>query len=146
MVYTETDYQRERAIIDRAEAYWNANATFSRGGWSSLSAEKAQHPDYTACDNAMRGRVEQYEIWRDLPEKFGAYIASDGASVTTWKGDVLGRAVEVSRWRTPRSYVSSTMSQYRATVGGRTYTGRSGGTGMYIALRETAESKRRNPR
>lgn len=58
--YTETDYRRERAICDKASAYWVANAGYAKNGWSSLSAEKAAHPDYAACDNEMRGRVEQW--------------------------------------------------------------------------------------
>ena len=98
MTYTESEYLRERAICDKANAYWQANATHGRSG-SSMSAELAAHPDYAACDNAMRGRVEQFEILRDMPEKFTAYLANtghdsagDNLPVTVWTGDALGTA------------------------------------------------------
>lgn len=146
-------YAIERAICDKAQAFWNANATFSKSGWSSMGPELAAHPDYAACDNAMRGRVEQYEILRDLPEKVLAYIGKPESEsnwraavpylVTVWTGERIGIAYETGRWKTPRSYVSSHMHQYRATIGGREYTGRGAGVGMCIVLRETAASKRK---
>lgn len=147
------EYAIERAICDRAQAY--ADSIMRPGGQYArnwISAEEAAHPDYAACDNAMRGRVEQFEILRDLPETIFAYIGESqhesncrGAvpyPVTVWTGDRIGTAYETARWRTPGSYVSSTMQQYSATIGGREYTGRGPGVGMYVRLRETATSKR----
>ena len=137
-------YERERAICDKAAAYWQANATFARSGASSMSRELASHPDYAACDNAMRGRVEQYEILRDLPETICAYIGTrEGGSypVTTWAGDVLGYATKGATWRVA-GYVGTHMSMFYARIGGREYAGRGYGEGMYITLRETAASKR----
>lgn len=89
---TPETYATERAICDKAAAYWKANATYSRGGWSNMSAALAAHPDYAACDNAMRGRVEQFELARDRPDRFTAYIQEDNALafITTWTGDKLG--------------------------------------------------------
>lgn len=146
-------YEIERAICDRAAAY--ADSIMRPAGGPSrnwLSAEEAAHPDYAACDNAMRGRVEQFEILRDLPETIFAYIGNPACEsncraavpypVTVWTGDRIGTAYESARWKTPGSYVSSTMHQYRATIGGRQYTGRGPGVGMYVRLRETAASKR----
>ena len=114
----------------------------------------AAHPDYAACDNAMRGRVAQYELLTNPPERFVAYIGkplqeakpethnkyiSDNANrrwrVTTWTGDHLGVAEVTSTWRTPRSFVSSTMSSYRVTMAGKVYHGRSAGEGMAISLK-----------
>ena len=66
MAYTESDYQRERAICDKAAAY--AEQFRQRNGWIVIPREAALHPDYVDCDNAMRGRVEQYELLRDMPE------------------------------------------------------------------------------
>lgn len=134
MTYTLADYQREKAICDKARAYWEANATFSRGGWSSMSAELCAHPDYAAADNAMRGRVEQFEILRDLPDCVSVYVASDGRTLTTWTGDVLGYARETSRWRVNSAY-GSHMRHYVATIGGREYSGRGFGAGMLLNLR-----------
>lgn len=126
-------YAVERAICDKAQAYWQQHATHGKRG-SSMSAELAAHPDYAACDNAMRGRVEQYELLRDKPDQFTAYIGK-GGRLTTWCGDDLGAAMCMSTWKTPRSYVSSTMSIYHCMMGGRKYHGRSGGEGMSINLR-----------
>lgn len=136
-------YEIERAICDKASAFWKANATFSRNGWSSMGPELAAHPDYAACSNDMRGRVEQFEILRDLPEVICAYVSSDARSVTVWTGLPIGTCRAVSSWPTPRSCIGSRMYQFHATIGGRDYTGRGYGEGMCIALRETAASKRK---
>ena len=134
-------YTIERAICDKATAY--AHATMAARGprCNFLTKEEAAHPDYAACDNAMRGRVEQYELLTNPPERFVAYVSSDGASITTWAGDRLGSCWLGSGWSV-NSYVSSRMYQVHATINGRTYTGRSAGRGMYASLRETAASKR----
>lgn len=148
-------YAIERAICDKAEAYRKRVAVQANGkprNW--LSADEARHPDYAACDNAMRGRVEQYELLTDPPARFAAYIGkplqeakpethnkyiSDNANrrwrITTWTGDVVGLAECVSTWRTPHSFVSSTMSAYRVTMAGKVYHGRGACEGMAINLR-----------
>lgn len=130
-VLTPEQYAIERAICDKAHAYRMANATYDRDGWSTLSKVLAAHPDYAACDNAMRGRVEQYEVLRDLPERFSAYVSADGAQVTTWTGDILGSAKVTASWRTGRR---TCMYQYVVTVGGKRYTGRCQGAGMLLNL------------
>ncbi len=150
---TPETYAIERALCDKAKAYWDANATFSRNGWSSMSAELAAHPDYAACDNAMRGRVEQYEILTNPPETIGAYIgepvcysnwrAAVPHPVNVWTGLKIGTAWETGRWKTPRSYLSDYIHSYRAEIAGREYVGRGGGIGMLCIFRETAASKRR---
>ena len=154
--YTEADYQRERAICDKARAYAEsimANGTGKRVR-NYLTAEEAAHPDYAACDNAMRGRVERYEILRDMPEVIFAYIGEgkrngvgvdriSGQSypVTTWTGDVLGNATRGRGWRV-NSHMGTHMYQFYARINGREYTGRGFGSGMCIRLKETAASKR----
>ena len=51
--------------------------------------------------------------------------------ITSWDGTtVLGTAVITSTWRTPRSFVSSSMSQVVATIDGARYTGRCAGLSM----------------
>ncbi len=90
MAYTQSDYEHERAICDKAAAY--VDQFRGRNGWASLTPEQAAHPDYAACDNDMRGRVEQWELLRDLPEKFCAYLSSDCSKVTVWTGGELGAA------------------------------------------------------
>lgn len=147
-------YVREKEICDKADAYWKANADYDRSGASLMSAEKAQHPDYAACDNAMRSRVEQYEILNDPPSRLVAYVGDpnrDGMGrdrvvgqtcpITTWAGDLIGFATVRSSWRV-RSFIGTHMHQYYARVAGREYTGRGFGVGMSVMLRETAASKR----
>lgn len=140
---TESEYVRERAIVDTAAAYWNRvapNRTY-------LTAEEAAHPDYAACGNAMRGRVEQYEILTDPPERFTAYVSSDGLKLTTWTGGYLGRATLGHGWTWPPGYGARLHQIYAYVVGAdgvrREYTGRGQGAGMYVNLRETAESRRK---
>lgn len=152
MIDRET-YLRERAICDKADAYWKAHATYARSGASSMSAKLADHPDLRACNNAMRGRVEQYELLTDTPERFVAYVGkllarTDSAyglghrDLTTWTGDVLGTVQLGCGWRVD-SYIGSRMYQAYATVNGREFTGRTFGEGTSIVLRETAASKRK---
>lgn len=150
-------YELEREVCNRANAY--AERIMCEGGdkrkRNYLTAEETKHPDYAACDNDMRGRVEQYEILRDLPEMIFAYIGEGkkngmgcdrlrGQSypVTVWTGHPIGNATLGSKWRID-SYMSSHMYQWYARIGGREYTGRGPGVGMYVRLRETAESKRK---
>lgn len=107
-----TTYETLRAICDKADAYWKANATFDRSGWSSMSAEKAAHPDYAACTNDMRGLVEVFELNRDKPEKFSAYVqeltreqrdatnlaACRNRGLTGWTGETLGTVTYTGPW------------------------------------------------
>src|SRR5438552_4232374 len=58
-----------------------------------------------------------------------AYLGKNG-QLTNWNGETIGTYRITRTWRTPKSYVSETMSQVYATVNGRTYTGRSAGVGM----------------
>lgn len=63
------------------------------------------------------------------PDFIIAYPGKDGV-LKDWHGNVLGTWRAVATWNTPRSYVSSTMSQIEARVGGLIYTGRGAGEGM----------------
>lgn len=58
-----------------------------------------------------------------------AYPKADGV-LGDWHGNPIGTWRATSTWRTPRSYMSSTMSQIEAIVDGVTYTGRGAGEGM----------------
>ena len=64
-----------------------------------------------------------------------AYLGKDG-QLTMWNGDVIGTYHISSTWKTPRSFVSSTMHQVYAVVNGVTYTGRSAGEGMLFRGRK----------
>lgn len=137
----QATYDLERAICDKAEAYRRAVCTMANGksrNW--LSGEEAAHPDYATCDNAMRGRVEQYELARDKPAKLFAYVHAEKDStwkITTWAGDVLSTDLAVGRsYRNPRrSYTSNTLTPIRVkTIWGDWYHGKALGAGVYVKL------------
>jgi hypothetical protein len=71
------------------------------------------------------------------PDRIIAYLGKDGV-LTDWHGNKIGTYRVTSTWRTPASYVSSTMHQVYATVDGVTYTGRSAGVGMSFKGRRVA--------
>lgn len=133
MTYTETDYRRERAICDKAMQY--AERFKQKNGWIVIPAEDAKHPDYAACDNAMRGRVEQFELLRDLPDRFSAYLSSDCSKVTTWAGDTLGQAWILSSRPAGGSVYSCRYYYGRARIGGKLYSWQGYGDGMLCRLR-----------
>jgi hypothetical protein len=126
-------YERERAICDKAQAY--ARATMATRGPKCcyITAEEALHPDYAACDNAMRGRVEQYEVLRDMPDRFCAYAGA--GRVQTGAGDDLG-ALHWTSSRRIGGYVSSRYYYGRAIIGGVHYSAQGHGKGMYLILRK----------
>lgn len=145
-------YATERAICDKAAAYARAAMAARGPRCNYLTADEAKHPDYAACDNDMRGRVEQYELLHDTPETLVAYLGRPDRQacnyetgqpwpVTVWTGREIGRAFVRSKWRV-RSFIGSHMHQFEARINGRVFTGRSFGEGMAIVLRETAASKR----
>lgn len=140
---TPEQYAIERAICSKAEAY--AESVMCEGGSKRkrnyLTKDEAAHPDYAACDNAMRGRVEQFEILTEKPSRFGAYIGervpnSSNHYVTTWTGDIVGTCYLGAGWRV-HSYVGSRMYQATAWIAGKEFTGRTFGKGMCVSLRET---------
>lgn len=55
--------------------------------------------------------------------------------LTDFHGKKIGEGVRTSCWKTPRSYVSSTMCQYDIEIDGKLYTGRSAGNNMSWAGR-----------
>lgn len=140
MEYTQADYERDRAICDKAIAY--AEQFRKPNGWIVLTGEEAAHPDYAACDNAMIGRVERYELLRDMPDKFTAYLESgkpDGIgarlAVICWPGDPLGYAI-VNSIGPRRSIMCGNRQRYgRAWINGKEYAWQGPGSGCYVRLR-----------
>jgi hypothetical protein len=141
----EERYAIERALCDKArEAIRNFWPAHAKGG--RVPDAVACHPDYRAADNDMRGRVEQYELMRDTPERFGAYVGAERSEMpgiyhlTTWTGHEigwckLGRGWHVGRW-------GGTMHQIEAHVRGVVYTGRGQGRGMFVGLRRVAKQSK----
>src|ERR1700691_1873235 len=98
------------------------------------------HPTFIERDCVIEHEGRSYEASGAIvsPECIVAYLGRDNV-LTDWHGNSLGTYRVTSTWRTPRSYVSTTMSQVRAIVNGVTYTGRSAGQGMIYCGRRVAD-------
>lgn len=66
-----------------------------------------------------------------------AYLGKAGV-LTDWHGNEIGTYRIISTWKTPRSFLSSSMSAVHARVDGRLYKGRSAGEGMIFSGRLAA--------
>lgn len=142
MTYTEKDYKRERKLVT-ADMEWSRNAMRENGLHANyITAEQlARKPKrLQVVDNDMRGRVDQFEILRNLPDHFTAYMGCGpdhvGAMVDigVWAGNPLGRGQ--IRTIGPRKGWSGDRQHYgRVTIGGKLYSFQGPGAGMYCHLR-----------
>lgn len=153
----QATYETERAICDKAEAYAKAKRAARGPKCNYITADEAAHPDYAACDNAMRGRVEQFELLSNPPERLFAYIgdaAPNGMGIerqagrtyplTVWTGAPIGYCTLPTKWRQGWNDMYQVYAWVRGKDGvEREYTGRGQGVGMCVSLRETAASKRK---
>ena len=110
-----------RARIDAFEVWRNG-----RTSWH-VDEVPAELRD---VDNNMRGKVEQYELLRDMPERFVAYIGKANRNgmgvdrivgqsfpVTTWNGEPLGFATRGDGWRVrPRCERVASVARLRRTA------------------------------
>lgn len=143
MEYTPAQYRRERALID-ADNAWRELAMAENGPRANfITAEqnKRKPRRLRAVDNEMRGRVEQFELLRDLPDQFTAYLESgkpDGQgarlAVTCWPGNPLGYAV-VHTVGQRRNWHGERQRYGRAWINGREYSWQGQGAGMYARFR-----------
>jgi hypothetical protein len=105
------------------------------GDRRSVHVSEIEAAGLSDVTNDMRGAVELYELNRDRPEKFTAYVSSDGKSITTWMGDILGNITYTRQDSRRRSWHNDKMRTVYATIWGRRYYGRNSGNGMVINLR-----------
>jgi len=66
-----------------------------------------------------------------------AYPGKDGR-LNDWHGQQIGTYRILSTWRTPRSFISSTMSSIECFVNGIRYVGRGAGIGMILRAKRSA--------
>lgn len=91
----------------------------------------------TACTVDLQGRTfESGGAYVDR-DRIVAYLGPNGI-LQDWHGRPIGRWRALSTWKTPRSFISRTMSSVLATVGGTTYVGRGAGEGMLFRGRRKA--------
>ena len=137
----ETTYADYRARID-AKMAWVDTIRDKRSGWASYRPEDM--PDEVRAlgvTNEMRALVGEYELHRDKPAKFSAYVyerpnASIGKDwhVGLWApAEMLGRAFVTSSWRDRHGNRRYSI-RVRADWGGE-YVGQTQGAGMYVNLR-----------
>lgn len=141
--YPLAQYRRERKLID-AEKQWRTAAMLENGpraNFTTAEQEKRKPRRLRAVDNDMRGRVEQHEILRDLPDKFCAYLQNglpDGRGsslpVTVWTGQEIGRAT-VYTVGARRGRFGDCQRYGRARIGGKLYAWQGPGAGMYAIFR-----------
>jgi hypothetical protein len=95
------EYQAAKALVTKADAYYDAHADTGRGGWRSLDTKKfPEYPDV----NKEKGQVEAYEFehnntgadgyfcyWKD------ADATHPRATLTTWMGDKIAEVIHYSQ-------------------------------------------------
>lgn len=143
MEYTPAQYRKERALVD-ADWQWTKAAMAENGpraNYVSAEQSKRKPKRLQQVDNDMRGRVEQFELLRDLPDSFCAYLENgkpDGIgarlNVTCWPGNPLG--VAVVHTVAKRGNMWGERQRYgRATIGGKVYRWQGRGAGIYATFR-----------
>lgn len=130
---TQKQYAAERAIVDAAETY--AREIMRGGKRTFLTPDEAANPLYAACDNAMRGRVEQYDVLTTCPDRVFAYVSfetydgaprvgdpkrGDRAKVRVWTGLDIGEGLVENVWRAGRG---DRRAALRITIAGARYVG-----------------------
>ena len=88
----------------------------------------------------VRRRLAGYTVFKDGREYVGAVGELRDSNIRK-----IGTAIITSRWKTPKSYVSSHMFQIEVTTPYGVYTGRGAGHGMIWNGRRMATSRRRTP-
>lgn len=89
------------------------------------------HPlPFPEIGNAETGKVEQYRLREEKPDRFGAYLSSDGKTVTTWSGDILGFVMGV-----PGRSRDNRFTYFVFRMNGRDYRGQGAGYGMYCGCK-----------
>jgi hypothetical protein len=104
----------------------NTDKTDEKAG---ASAGDAQVYIERSCRIEHEGRTFECGGAVVTPEAIVAYPRAGGV-LGDWHGRPIGTWRAVSRWKTPRSSMSLTMSQIEAVVNGITYTGRGAGEEM----------------
>jgi hypothetical protein len=126
--------------------YVNANSTLHAKGPKMTKTIWAESTDgrakvETDCTVSHGGQTFEADGATVSPERLIAYIG-ENHTVTTWKGEPIGTYQTVARWKTPRSYLSSTMEQVEIILNdGTIYTGRTGGIGLSVSARRKRQQR-----
>lgn len=113
----------------------DANQKFMRNAPNPRDPETHPLP-FPDVGNDETGKVEQYRLREEKPDRFGAYLSSDGKRVTTWTGDTLGYVMGTVN--EPRF---ATRVSFSFRMAGRDYYAQGGGRGMYCGCKAYKGSK-----
>lgn len=100
------------------------------------SAEFRAALPFPDVGNDETGKVEQYRLREERPDKFSAYLSSDGKRVTTWTGDTLGYVMGI-----PRRSSDDRVTLFSFRMNGRDYHCRGSGYGMVCGCKAYKGSK-----
>lgn len=125
--------RKAKALRARAERNAQWSAQFRKpNGWTVITAEEAKTcPRDARITNEERGQLEQFEVWRDKPERLFAYASADernsvgtpygnACKVTVWPGQPLGYGA----WGKPyRDNFGGTRRSVHVRIAGCEYSG-----------------------
>jgi hypothetical protein len=100
------------------------------------SAEFRARLPFPEIGNEETGRVEQYRLREEKPDRFSAYLSGDAKAVTTWTGDVLGYVMG-----TPNRSRCGRFLTFAVRMNGRDYYCHGSGRGMLCGCKAYKGSK-----
>lgn len=84
---TQEEYNQ---LAPKVQAYQNAIAKYLKEqGRTWHTREEIVEAGLEAISNEQTSLIEQFEFYRDKPERYFAYLSDDYRAVTTWTGDKL---------------------------------------------------------
>lgn len=98
---SQTEYETAKAALAAYEAF--AKPYVQRNGWTAIPAD-APRPVFDGEElttdrvNAYSTIVELFELDRDKPDAFSAYVQFPRNSVTTWTGEEVGIVCDRGAW------------------------------------------------
>jgi hypothetical protein len=129
----ESTYREERRLCDLDQEW--SRQFIQPNGWTVIPADAKRPAEIAGVDNDMRGRVEQYELLNEKPDRVFCYVrvkpnegtagrsaifAGQELTLTVWTGLEIGRGRIFRVWT---DNFGGRRAAFRATIGGRKYSG-----------------------
>lgn len=134
---SETAYATAKTALSAYNAY--CVPYIQKNGWTSIPADAPRfvfEGEVVTTDaiNAYSTTVELFELARDKPEKFSAYVQFPRAAVTTWTGEEVGLVCDKGNWTRNNFGARSRSIRVRAAWGA-VYYGREYDSRQFVNLR-----------
>lgn len=129
---TAAEFARLAPMVD---ANQKAMRSIPNGLKSEEFRARLPHPE---IGNTETGRVEQYRLREERPDKFSAYLSSDGKRVTVWTGETLGYVIGY-----PRRSRDNRITTFSFRMNGRDYHARGSGYGMICGCKAYGTPQKR---